>query len=82
MVAISDFSGLMSSACALASAAAIVADRLTGPLHGSASTSRRSKLTAPDFERLARTPWPIASLASSGIRPLSSALALSCSRKA
>ena len=23
---------------------------------------------APDFERLARTPWPIASLASSGIR--------------
>ena len=37
---------------------------------------------APDFERLARTPWPIASLASSGIRPLSSALAFSCSRKA
>ena len=35
---------------------------------------------APDFERLARTPWPIASLASSGIRPLSSALACSCSR--
>ena len=28
----------------------------------------RSKLTAPDFERLARTPWPIGSLASSGIR--------------
>ena len=37
---------------------------------------------APDFERLARTPWPIASLASSGIRPLSSAFALSWSRKA
>ena len=37
---------------------------------------------APDFERLARTPWPIASLASSGISPLSSALAFSCSRKA
>ena len=37
---------------------------------------------APDFERLARTPWPIASLASSGIRPFSSALARSCSRKA
>ena len=28
---------------------------------------RRSKLTAPDFERLARTPCPVASLASSGI---------------
>src|SRR6516162_3262598 len=40
---------------------------------------RRSKLTAPDFERLARTPYPIASLASSGISPLSSALAFSCS---
>jgi len=35
---------------------------------------------APDLERLALTPWPIASLASSGIRPLSSALACSCSR--
>jgi len=37
---------------------------------------------APDFDRLARTPWPIASLASSGIRPFSSVLAFSCSRKA
>ena len=37
---------------------------------------------APDFERLARTPCPIASLASSGIRLFSSALASSCSRKA
>ena len=36
------------------------------------SMLRTSKLTAPDFERLARTPWPIASLASSGMRPLSS----------
>ena len=43
---------------------------------------RTSKLTAPDFERLARTPWPIASLASSGIRALSSVLARSWSRKA
>ena len=34
---------------------------------------------APDFERLARMPWPVASLASSGIKPLSSALACSCS---
>ena len=43
---------------------------------------KRSKLTAPDFERLARTPWPMASLASSGISALSSALARSWSRKA
>ena len=35
---------------------------------------------APDFERLARTPWPMACLASSGTRLLSSALACSCSR--
>ena len=35
---------------------------------------------APDFERLARMPWPIACRASSGTRPLSSALACSCSR--
>ena len=47
-----------------------------------ASVSSTSKLTAPDFERLARTPWPIASLASSGISPLSSVLARSWSRKA
>ena len=37
---------------------------------------------APDFERLARTPCPLASLASSGMSPLSSALAFSCCRKA
>src|SRR5262245_8191949 len=42
----------------------------------------RSKPTAPAFERLARMPWPNASLASSGMRPLSSALAFSWSRKA
>jgi hypothetical protein len=35
---------------------------------------------APDFERLARMPWPNACCASSGTKPLSSALALSCSR--
>ena len=35
---------------------------------------------APDFERLARMPWPIACCASSGTRLLSSALAFSCSR--
>ena len=35
---------------------------------------------APDLERLARTPWPIASLASSGIRPFSSVLAF-CARE-
>jgi hypothetical protein len=37
---------------------------------------------APDFERLARTPWPVASFASSGMSALSSALARSCSRNA
>jgi hypothetical protein len=46
------------------------------------SASIISKLTAPDFERLARIPWPNASLASSGISPLSSVLARSCYRKA
>ena len=42
-----------------------------------ASVSRTSKLIAPDFERFARTPWPIASLASSGMRFLSSLFARS-----
>jgi hypothetical protein len=37
---------------------------------------------APDFERLARTPWPIACCASSGIRVFNSDLAFSCSRYA
>ena len=46
------------------------------------SVCRTSKLTAPDFERLARTPCPIASLASSGIKALSSLLARSWSAKA
>ena len=39
-------------------------------------------MTAPDLERLARTPWPIASLASSGIKAFNSALDRSCSTKA
>src|SRR5258708_14950001 len=39
-----------------------------------ASSSSRSKLMAPDFERLARMPCPIASLASSGMRLFNSAL--------
>ena len=47
-----------------------------------ASVTRTSKLTAPDFERFARTPCPMASLPSSGIRPLSSFFARSWSRKA
>ena len=37
---------------------------------------------APDLERLARTPWPIACCASSGTRRFNSALARSCSRNA
>jgi hypothetical protein len=44
--------------------------------------SRRSKLIAPDFDRLARTPWPIASLASSGIKPFNSVFTRSWSKKA
>jgi hypothetical protein len=32
----------------------------------------------PDFERFARSPWPMACCASSGIRLLRSALAFSC----
>src|SRR5262249_45431468 len=47
-----------------------------------ASVSKTSKLTAPDFERFARTPCPIASLASSGMSALSSLFARSWSRKA
>src|SRR5271163_19159 len=35
--------------------------------------SRKSKLTAPELERLARTPCPLASLVSSGISPFNSA---------
>jgi hypothetical protein len=46
------------------------------------SVSSTSKLTAPDFERFALTPCPMASLASSGIKALSSLLARSWSRKA
>jgi diketogulonate reductase-like aldo/keto reductase len=42
------------------------------PLGPSTSLLRGSKLIAPDFERLARMPWPIASLASSGIRAFNS----------
>ena len=34
---------------------------------------------APDFDRLAFSPWPVASLASSGTSFFSSTLALSCS---
>src|SRR5262249_12280662 len=37
---------------------------------------------APDLERLARTPWPIACCASSGTRLFNSALTRSCSRNA
>src|SRR5438552_6626341 len=47
-----------------------------------ASVSSTSKLTAPDLERLAFTPCPMASLASSGIKALSSPLARSWSIKA
>jgi hypothetical protein len=81
MVATRDFSGLVSSACAFASAAAIALivslERYTVVLLG-----EKIKLTAPDFERLARTPWPDTSFASSGSKALSLHLALPWSRKA
>ena len=78
MVATSDFSGLVSSPWALARAAAIAPmvslERCMAGLR-----LQRSKLIAPDLERLARRPCPNASLASSGTSFLSSALAPSCS---
>src|SRR3954467_11466856 len=81
MVAVSDFSGLASSIWALASAPAIAPmvslERCIGDL-----LLHEVEVTAPDFERLARTPWPIASLASSGISFFNSALAASWSRYA
>ena len=42
----------------------------------------RSKEMAPDLEHLARMPWPVASLASSGIKAFNSDLDRSWSRKA
>src|ERR1019366_6551650 len=81
IVAVSDFSGLVISDCALASAAAMAPidslERCITP-----PPPERMEVNRPELERLARTTWPIASLASSGISPLSSTLALSCSRKA
>ena len=75
MVAVRDFSGLVSSPWALASAAAMRQwFHWSGALLTSASIE--SKLMAPDLERLARRPWPVASLASSGTNFLSSVLAL------
>ena len=63
-MAVRDFSGLVNSAWALARAAASVP---ICSLDGAWLASRyRSKLIAPDFERLARMPCPEASLASSG----------------
>jgi hypothetical protein len=66
MVATSDFSGLVSSNWALARATAMVAIVSLERCMAGPSMLRTSKLTAPDFERLALTPCPIASFASSG----------------
>ena len=52
----------------------------TGPLAWLPSVLRRSKLMAPDFERLARSAVADSLLGISGTRLLSSALAFSCSR--
>jgi hypothetical protein len=68
----SDFSGLVSSICALASDSL---DRCIARLH-------RLEADRPGLERFARRPWPKASLAFSGINPLSSVFARSWSRKA
>ena len=76
MVAVSDFSGLVEFGLRLGQRGRDRADRFTGALHGRPPRSSRSKLTAPDLERLARTPCPIASLASSGIRAFEFGLGL------
>ena len=72
----SDFSGLTRSACALANAEARAAkgslDRGMGRLR-----NQEVKAHGTDFERFARTPCPMASLASSGIKALSSPFARS-----
>jgi len=76
MAAVSDFSGLASSIWALASALAmapIVSLQccITG-LHG-----MELKTDGADLERFARTPWPMASLASSGTSFFNSSFAAS-----
>jgi len=55
-VAVSDFSGLVSSPWAFARAAAMAANGLTGAVASATSAFTRSKLMAPDLERLARRP--------------------------
>jgi hypothetical protein len=76
IVAVNIFSGLVSSACAFATAVAIAP---MVALELCIVSLKSSKLIAPDFERLARNPCPVASLASSGISFLRSDFAASCS---
>ena len=85
----SDFSGLASSIWALAKAAAketmdsLDRCRATALAFVAAigeAAGKEIKADGTDPDRLARMPWPIASLASSGIRHLSSVLACSCLR--
>ena len=79
MIATSDFSRLVNFARALANAAATQAmeslDRCMAAL-----LDEEVEAHGAGFRALGRMPWPIASLASSGINPLSSVLACSCSR--
>ena len=74
-----DFSGLVSSVWALARQR-LGRQSIYSPAASLPSALRRSKLIAPDFERLARRPWPKACCASAGTRLFNSALAASCSR--
>ena len=87
MVAVSNFSGLFSSP-GPGESCRNGADGTYWSGAWPLSVLKTSKLTAPDFERFALMPCPIASLASSGMRPLSSPLGilmleigLSCSPK-
>ena len=57
-------------------------DRFTGPGHGRPPSPGHRSSPRPISSAWPRTPWPIASLASSGIKALSSLFARSWSRKA
>jgi hypothetical protein len=60
MVATSDFSGLVKFRLRFRKRSGDRPNGFARPLHGASQNSRRSRLIAPDFERLARTPWPVA----------------------
>ena len=82
MVAVRDFSGFAISAWALASAAASAPIRSLERCMTGLQFQNLKAVRPPDFDRLARTPCPAASLASSGTKAFSSALARSWSSAA